>query len=117
VWTDSTLADWPEDDFRLFVANLGPDANEDLLRAAFLKYPSFAKCRVIKPRVGQGSQSKVKPYGFLSFTDPWDALRAMKEMEGAYIGSRPCSLKKSNWKERVVEGGGGGGGGGKRAKH
>lgn len=116
TWVDPTLADWPANDYRLFVANLGPEASEDILAAAFSKYRTFAKCRVVKPKIGQGGQGKVKPYGFVSFIDPWDALAALKEMDGAYIGSRPCSLRKSNWESRGAEGGGGGGGGGKKPR-
>ena len=86
--------------------------------ASFSKFRSFHRARVVKPKVGQGGQGKVRPYGFLSFLDPWDALAALKEMDGAYVGSRPVALKKSNWKERnaepagkkAKEGGGGGGG-------
>ena len=57
---------------------------------------------------------KVRPYGFVSFLDPWDALAALKDMEGAYVGGRPMRLKKSNWKDRMkpARGHGGGGAGG-----
>ena len=103
TWADPTLADWPTDDYRLYVANLGPEASEDLLVSSFSKYRSFHRARVVKPKVGQGGQGKVRPYGFLSFLDPWDALAALKEMDGAYVGSRPVTLKKSNWKERNAE--------------
>jgi hypothetical protein len=38
--------------------------------------------------------------------------RAMKEMEGKYVGNRPVQLRKSTWDERNPGGGGGGGSGG-----
>ena len=41
-------------------------------------------------------------------------LQALKEMNGKYIGNRPCKLSKSTWKERAAPVGRGGGGGNKR---
>lgn len=65
-----------------------------------------------------------KGYGFVSFLEPMDALTALKEMEGVYVGNRPIRLKRSTWDEKAVSevrrrekeaakrlGGGGGGGG------
>lgn len=43
-----------------------------------------------------------KGYGFVSFKDPKDFIRAMREMQGKYIGSRPVKLQKSNWANRNV---------------
>lgn len=40
-----------------------------------------------------------------------DFAKALKEMNGKYIGNRPCKLSKSTWNERSAKGGGGGGGG------
>lgn len=36
----------------------------------------------------------------MSFKDPNDFIRAMREMNGKYVGNRPIKLRKSNWKER-----------------
>jgi RNA recognition motif-containing protein len=104
TWVDPTLSDWPDNDYRLFVANMGPEVTDEILSASFSKYKTFAKCRVVKPKIGMGGQGKIKPYGFVSFIDPWDALAALKEMDGAYIGGRPCSLRKSNWEARGASG-------------
>jgi len=46
VWVDKTLAEWDENDFRLFVGDLGPDCTDEVLRRAFEKYPSFQKAKV-----------------------------------------------------------------------
>lgn len=35
-------------------------------------------------------------------------LQALKEMQGKYIGNRPCKLSKSTWKERAAPVGKGG---------
>jgi len=45
-WRDPTLDDWPENDYRIFVGELGNELNDDALAKAFQKYPSFAKARV-----------------------------------------------------------------------
>lgn len=44
-WEDQTLADWPDDDFRIFVGDMGNETNDDVLAHAFSKYPSFQKVR------------------------------------------------------------------------
>ena len=42
-------------------------------------------------------------YGFVSFKDPTDFTRAIKELNGKYVGSRPIKLSKSSWKDRNVD--------------
>jgi len=98
MWEDSTLADWPDNDFRLFVGNLGNDASDALLSGAFSKYPSFQRARVVRDK----RTNKPKGYGFVSFAEPWDMTKAMREMDNKYVGSRPVKLKKSTWADRNV---------------
>jgi len=47
--------------------------------------------------------SKTKGYGFVSIQKPEDYMRAMKEMDGQYIGNRPVKLTRSKWKERTLD--------------
>lgn len=47
--------------------------------------------------------NKSKGYGFVSFLDPMDCVKAMREMNGKYLGSRPMSIKRSDWKERDIK--------------
>ena len=47
--------------------------------------------------------NKTKGYGFVSFKSPDDFTKAIKEMNGRYVGSRPIKLSKSNWKDRNVD--------------
>lgn len=42
-------------------------------------------------------------YGFVSFKDPSDFTRAIKELNGKYVGSRPIKLSKSSWKDRNID--------------
>lgn len=45
-WVDPTMAEWPENDFRIFVGDLGNEVNDEALSKAFSRYPSFAKAKV-----------------------------------------------------------------------
>jgi len=97
TWVDGTMTDWPENDFRIFCGDLGNEVSDAMLTSAFSKYPSFAKAKVIRDK----RTGKSKGYGFVSFLDPNDFIRAFKEMNGKYVGNRPIKLKKSKWKERM----------------
>lgn len=99
IWEDNSLAEWDPDDFRLFVGDLGNDVTDEVLTRGFSKYPSFVKAKVIRDK----RTNKSKGYGFVSFKDSNDYIRAMREMDGKYLGSRPIKLRKSTWKERSLE--------------
>lgn len=99
TWEDQSLADWPDDDFRIFCGDLGNDVNDELLTRTFSKFPSFQRAKVIRDK----RTSKSKGYGFISFKEPQDFIKAMKEMDGRYVGSRPIKLRKSNWKSRSMQ--------------
>ncbi|XWS57759.1 hypothetical protein CRYUN_Cryun09bG0200700 [Craigia yunnanensis] len=45
-WEDPTLAEWPENDFRLFCGDLGNEVNDDVLSKAFARFPSFNMAKV-----------------------------------------------------------------------
>ncbi|KAL1823043.1 hypothetical protein DCAR_0310897 [Daucus carota subsp. sativus] len=97
AWEDPTLAEWPENDFRLFCGDLGNEVNDDVLSKAFSRFPSFNMARVVRDK----RTGKTKGYGFVSFANPSDLAGAMKEMNGKYVGNRPIKLRKSNWRERT----------------
>ncbi|XP_063178477.1 RNA-binding protein 42, partial [Chroicocephalus ridibundus] len=98
-WEDPSLLEWDADDFRIFCGDLGNEVNDDILGRAFGRYPSFLKAKVIRDK----RTGKTKGYGFVSFKDPNDYVRAMREMNGKYVGSRPIKLRKSMWKDRNLE--------------
>ncbi|PKA59230.1 Polyadenylate-binding protein RBP47 [Apostasia shenzhenica] len=97
AWEDPTLADWPENDFRLFCGDLGNEVNDDVLSKSFSRFPSFNMARVVRDK----RTGKTRGYGFVSFANPSDLAAAMKEMNGKYVGNRPIKLRKSNWRERT----------------
>lgn len=96
-WEDPTLAEWPENDCRLFCGDLGNEVNDDVLSKAFSRFPSFNMARVVRDK----RTGKTKGYGFVSFANPTDLAAALKEMNGKYVGNRPIKLRKSNWRERT----------------
>lgn len=97
AWEDPTLAEWPENDYRLFCGDLGNEVNDDVLSKAFSRFPSFNMARVVRDK----RTGKTKGYGFVSFANPTDLAAALKEMNGKYVGNRPIKLRKSNWRERT----------------
>lgn len=66
------------DDFRLFCGDLGNDVTDELLARTFSRYPSFQKARVVRDR----RTMKTRGFGFVSFKDPADFIRATKELNG-----------------------------------
>jgi len=82
--------------FRLFVGDLSNDVSDDVLTAAFNKYTTFTKARVIRDKLSQKVWSiysrsfvlalmiRQAKYGFVAFSDPEDFLKAWKEMDGTY---------------------------------
>lgn len=100
TWEDNSLADWPDDDFRIFCGDLGNDVNDELLTRTFNKYPSFQRAKVIRDK----RTSKSKGYGFVSFKDPQDFIKAMKEMDGKFYTSKLfiCNLIYLNLVDKML---------------
>eukprot|EP01031_Cornospumella_fuschlensis_P024966 gene24966-30162_t len=99
VWVDESLKEWPENDYRIFVGDLAKDATTEMLVKTFCQYPSFAKAKVIR----DGDKGKSKGYGFVSFLDPMDCAKALREMNGKYLQNRPMKIRKSTWQERDIK--------------
>ena len=98
IWEDPSLEEWPDNDYRIFCGNLGNEVSNQILSNAFLKYPSFQKAKVIRDK----NTGKSKGYGFVSLLDVDDYIKAMKEMNGKYVGNRPIQMKRSKWKDRSI---------------
>ncbi len=99
VWEDESLKNWDPNDFRLFCGDLGNDVTDEVLMRTFGRYPSFQKAKVIRDK----RTNKTRGYGFVSFKDPSDFTKAIRELNGKYVGSRPIKLRKSQWKERNID--------------
>jgi hypothetical protein len=97
VWQDASLVDWDSSHFLLFVGNLGPEVNEQLLQQTFGNpYPSVSRVRIVKDK----KSDKSKGYGFVAFADGREFLKALKEMQGRWIGNRQCQIKKSDFNKK-----------------
>lgn len=99
TWEDPSLSEWDPDDYRVFCGDLGNDVTDELLKSTFETYPSFVKAKVVRDK----RTDKSKGYGFISFKDPADYAKAIKEWDGKYLGCRPIKLRKSVWKDRSIE--------------
>jgi len=99
VWKDSSLSEWPENDFRIFVGNLGTEVADEILASTFRTYKSFQKSKIVRDK----RTLKSKGFGFVSFADPNDMIAAIRELNGKYIGNRPCMLKRSKWEDRNID--------------
>jgi len=99
IWEDPSLLHWDPNDFRIFCGDLGNDVTDEVLTRTFGRYPSFVQAKVVRDK----RSNKTKGYGFISFKDPTDFTKAMREMDGKYVGSRPIKLRKSNWKDRNID--------------
>lgn len=98
VWNDSSLEQWPDNDFRVFCGDLGNEVTDELLANAFRQYRSFNRAKVVR----DSRTGKTKGYGFVSFNRPEDMLAAIKEMNRKYVGNRPIRVIKSKWKDRDI---------------
>ncbi len=99
VWEDSSLNDWPDNDFRIFVGDLGNEVHDDMLAEHFKLYHSFAMAKIVRTK----SSGKSRGFGFVSFLDGFDMMKALREQNGKYLGNRPMKLHKSTWKDRDIK--------------
>ena len=89
-WEDSSLVEWDGTHYRIFVGNLAGEVTDESLFKTFAPY-NPSKARVIRER----GSSKSKGFGFVSFADHEDGHQAHRNMNGQYIGSRPCKIDRA----------------------
>lgn len=99
TWEDPTLDEWDPKDYRVFCGDLGNDITDELLTKTFERYESFVKAKVVREK----RTGKSRGYAFISFKDPLDYAKAIKEWDGKYLGSRPIKMRKSIWRDRNIE--------------
>jgi hypothetical protein len=95
VWIDPTLDEWPENDFRIFCGNLDKGVADSQLFDHYKQYASLAKAKIVMD--GDGIS---RGYGFVSFLQPLDCAKAIRETDQSWLGSRPIRVKRSDWKDR-----------------
>mmetsp|Transcript_29294 Transcript_29294/g.28038 ORF Transcript_29294/g.28038 Transcript_29294/m.28038 type:complete len:346 (+) Transcript_29294:190-1227(+) len=99
IWTDDSLKDWPDNDYRIFVGDLGKETTTEMLAKIFQPYKSFAKAKVIRTK----AENKARGFGFVSFMDPMDCAKAIREMQGKYLGTRPMKITRSKWDDLDIK--------------
>lgn len=84
----------------VFVGDLGPEVNDEVLSKAFGAFGSMSEARVMWDM----NTGKSRGYGFLSFRDKADAEQAITTMNGEWLGSRAIRV---NWANQKTQTGGG----------
>ncbi|KAG0235043.1 tRNA selenocysteine 1-associated protein 1 [Actinomortierella wolfii] len=82
-------------EFSVFVGDLSPEVTEYMLVSKFQE--RYLSCRSAKimtdPTTG---------YGFVRFGDESEQLRALHEMQGVYVGSRPIRISMATPKNKMA---------------
>ncbi|KAF7319957.1 hypothetical protein MKEN_00779600 [Mycena kentingensis (nom. inval.)] len=87
--------------YHVFVGDLSPEVNDDVLGKAFSAFGTMSDARVMWDM----NSGKSRGYGFLAFRDKTDAEQAIATMNGEWLGSRAIRV---NWANQKTQGGGGG---------
>lgn len=79
----------------MFVGDLDPNVSDEILREVFSQnYPSVSSAKVI---IDQNTK-RSKCYGFIKFKNWGEFDRALQEMNGKFIFSRPIKVNPANKK-------------------
>lgn len=85
--------------YHVFVGDLSPEVNDEVLGKAFGAFGSMSEARVMWDM----NSGKSRGYGFLSFRDKNDAEQAINTMNGEWLGSRAIRV---NWANQKTQTGG-----------
>ena len=61
-WYDATLSEWAENDFRIFVGDMGNEVNDDILTKAFTKYATFQRAKIVRDKHSNKSKGEAKQW-------------------------------------------------------
>ena len=78
----------------LYLKNLDDTVGDDKLREIFAEYGTITSCRVMKDPNGASRGS-----GFVAFSSPEEATRAVTEMNGKMVGQKPLYVAIAQRKE------------------
>jgi nucleolysin TIA-1/TIAR len=88
--------------YHVFVGDLSPEVNDQVLAKAFSAFGSLSDARVMWDM----NSGKSRGYGFLAFRDKTDAEQAIATMNGEWLGSRAIRVNWANQKTQGAPGGG-----------
>ncbi|KAJ7285773.1 hypothetical protein C8J57DRAFT_1446587 [Mycena rebaudengoi] len=78
----------------LYIKNLEDDVDDDKLRAEFEPFGSVTSCKVMRDEKGTS-----KGFGFVCFSSPDEATKAVAEMNNKMIGSKPLYVSLAQRRE------------------
>jgi len=79
----------------LYVKNLDETLPDDQFRTAFEEYGQITSCKVMRDDKGMG-----KGFGFVCYTTPEEATKAVTEMNGKILASKPIYVALAQRKEQ-----------------
>lgn len=78
----------------LYLKNLDDNVDDEKLRDLFSAFGTVTSCKVMRDPQGQS-----KGCGFVAFSSPDEALRAVNDMKGKMVGSKPLYVAVAQQKE------------------
>ena len=86
---------------KLFVGSLSWNTTDEVLRSAFAAFGSVDGAEVVMDR----DTGRSRGFGFVTFANPADAEKAIREMDGRPLDGRAITVNEA--RERAPRGGGG----------
>ncbi|ESQ28031.1 hypothetical protein EUTSA_v10018219mg [Eutrema salsugineum] len=78
----------------LYLKNLDDSVNDEKLKEMFSEYGNVTSCKVM-----MNSQGLSRGFGFVAYSNPEEASRALNEMNGKMIGRKPLYIALAQRKE------------------
>ncbi|TRM66849.1 hypothetical protein BD626DRAFT_484025 [Schizophyllum amplum] len=78
----------------LYIKNLEDDVDDEKLRAEFEPFGAITSCRVMRDE-----RAKSKGFGFVCYSSPDEATKAVAEMNNKMIGSKPLYVSLAQRKD------------------
>lgn len=78
----------------LYVKNLSDDIDDDRLRAEFAPYGTITSCKIMRDEKGFS-----RGFGFVCYTHPDEATKAVTELNGRMIGQKPIYVALAQRKD------------------
>jgi len=79
----------------LYVKNLDEGLDDETFRTAFEQYGEITSCKIMRDDAGQA-----KGFGFVCYTTPEQATKAVTEMNGKILASKPIYVALAQRKEQ-----------------
>ena len=77
---------------KLFVGNLSWNVDEEGLRGHFAAFGNIDECKLITDR----ETGRSRGFGFITFSESEDAVKAMEEMNGKSLDGRDLKVNEAN---------------------